>query len=105
MSEDHSPASPSGDAPGVTSDNAPPPMPANVHVHPVHHDDAPIQSPKEEDNHPRFKAPTPRPTFMEHLANSREAQFQLHRQDSSELEHYFVCDPQPLRANMPPGIL
>ncbi|EPS34363.1 hypothetical protein PDE_09327 [Penicillium oxalicum 114-2] len=32
---------------------------------------------------------TPRPTFMENLANSREAQFHFHRTDSSELERYF----------------
>ncbi|KAF7719586.1 Bestrophin-like protein [Penicillium ucsense] len=32
---------------------------------------------------------TPRPTFMENLASSREAQFHFHRTDSSELERYF----------------
>lgn len=30
-----------------------------------------------------------RPSFMDHLADSRESQF--HVQDRSELERYFVC--------------
>lgn len=44
---------------------------------------------KEQDSTERL---TPRPTFMENLANSRDAQFHLDRRDSSELERYFVSD-------------
>jgi hypothetical protein len=33
-----------------------------------------------------------RPSFMDHLADSRESQFQV--QDRSELERYFVCSLQ-----------
>jgi hypothetical protein len=35
-----------------------------------------------------------RPSFMDHLADSRESQF--HVQDRSELERYFVCSPSTL---------
>ncbi|KAJ5087835.1 hypothetical protein N7456_011451 [Penicillium angulare] len=85
---DHSPASPS-DAPAPFSDSAaPPPVPTETKSHADHHQDVPVHT-KEEEQLPRIKAPTPRPTFMEHLADSRETQFHLHRQDSSELDRYF----------------
>ncbi|OJI99030.1 hypothetical protein ASPVEDRAFT_496712 [Aspergillus versicolor CBS 583.65] len=32
---------------------------------------------------------TPRPTFLENLADSRDSQFMLHRQDSDDLDRYF----------------
>lgn len=34
---------------------------------------------------------TPRPSFLENLANSRDRQFMLDRRNSSELNRYFVC--------------
>lgn len=33
---------------------------------------------------------TPRPTFLENLADSRDTQFMLHRSDSDDLDRYFV---------------
>lgn len=42
---------------------------------------------KEQDSSERL---TPRPTFMENLVGSRDAQFHLDRRDSSELDKYFV---------------
>lgn len=34
---------------------------------------------------------TPRPSFLENLASSREKQFMLGRRNSSEIDRYFVC--------------
>jgi hypothetical protein len=33
---------------------------------------------------------TPRPTFLENLADSRDSQFMLNRRDSDDLDRYFV---------------
>lgn len=52
-----------------------------------HYDQTQAHSLKEQDSVERL---TPRPTFMENLVNSRDAQFHLDRRDSSELERYFV---------------
>jgi hypothetical protein len=65
---------------------------APVTVGKAHHVDnnnshAQAHSLKEQESTERL---TPRPTFMENLANSRDAQFHLDRRDSSELERYFV---------------
>lgn len=38
---------------------------------------------------------TPRPTFLENLADSRDSQFMLHRQDSDDLDRYFVSSSDP----------
>ncbi|KAJ5679372.1 hypothetical protein N7462_007616 [Penicillium macrosclerotiorum] len=72
--------------PVVVSDNSgPTPVPANVH----HHDDRSDPTPffptsKERDF---FERPSRRPSFIENVADSREAQFTT--QDISELERYF----------------
>jgi hypothetical protein len=52
-----------------------------------HHNQAQPHIEKEQDSVGRL---TPRPTFMDHLVNSRDAQFHLNRRESSELERYFV---------------
>lgn len=38
---------------------------------------------------------TPRPTFLENLADSRDSQFMLNRQDSEDLDRYFVSLSEP----------
>lgn len=53
-----------------------------------HHDQAQPHIEKEQDS--SVGRLTPRPTFMDHLVNSRDAQFHLNRRESSELERYFV---------------
>lgn len=42
---------------------------------------------------------TPRPTFLENLADSRDSQFMLNRQDSEDLDRYFVSlsDPRDVK--------
>ncbi|KAJ5689119.1 hypothetical protein N7462_003511 [Penicillium macrosclerotiorum] len=85
MTEGHAPVV---DAPAPTAGDSSgaAPVPVDVrhaadhHVQPAHH------SLKEQDSVERL---TPRPTFMENLAHSRDAQFHLDRRDSSELERYF----------------
>lgn len=90
MTEGHSPTA---DAPpaAATGDTAAAPVPVEVRGHANHHTESTGQPLKEKDSIERL---TPRPTFMEHLADSREAQFHLNRQDSSELDRYFVCGPE-----------
>lgn len=34
---------------------------------------------------------TPRPSFLENLADSRDRQFMLHRRQSTDVDRYFVC--------------
>lgn len=93
MSEGH--AAPVADAPAVAAGDSTGTGPVAVHkAHHVdnHHDQGQAHSLKEQDSVERL---TPRPTFMQNLANSRDAQFHLDRRDSSELERYFVgghCD-------------
>lgn len=85
MTEGHT--SPTADAPVTITDNSAAPVPADVRARADHHAQIPSHGLKEQDSVERL---TPRPTFMEHLADSRDAQFRLHRRDSSELERYFV---------------
>ncbi|KAJ5805813.1 uncharacterized protein N7503_003415 [Penicillium pulvis] len=87
---DDAPQSPSdGTTGGLSGDtNVPPPVVTDVHTD-THHQAAPAHHREKEELLPRVKALTPRPTFMENLANSRDRQFKLSRQDSSELERYF----------------
>lgn len=82
--EGHS-APASADVPAATGE-APAPVQSNVHSHPVHHDQGSSQAEKET---PR-KQITPRPTFLENLADSRDSQFMLNRRDSDDLDRYFV---------------
>jgi len=91
---DDAPQSPS-DATNTGSSgdtNVPPPVVTDLHTNSDHHQTAPVHHREKEELLPRVKALTPRPTFMENLANSRDRQFKLSRQDSSELERYFVRD-------------
>ncbi|OKO99920.1 UPF0187 protein [Penicillium subrubescens] len=88
MSEGH--AAPVADAPVATAGDSTGTAPVTVGK--AHHVDnnnshAQAHSLKEQESTERL---TPRPTFMENLANSRDAQFHLDRRDSSELERYFV---------------
>lgn len=87
MSEGH--AAPVADAPAVAAGDSTGTAPVAVpkaHHTDNHHDQGQAHSLKEQDSVERL---TPRPTFMENLVNSRDAQFHLDRRDSSELERYF----------------
>lgn len=72
----------------AADNNAPAPVPTTIH-----HDDH--QNGNSAQQHERDeKTPgrlTPRPTYMEHLASSREMQFHLDRRDSTDVDRYFVC--------------
>ena len=99
---DDAPQSPSdGNTAGLSGDtNAPPPVVADLHTD-NHHQAVPVHHKEKEEVVPRVKALTPRPTFMENLANSRDRQFKLSRQDSSELERYFVREPDFQNGRVP----
>ncbi|KXG49777.1 Bestrophin/UPF0187 [Penicillium griseofulvum] len=87
MTEGHS--APPADAPAAAAaaDNGAAPVPADSRSHANHnHHHANHHHEKEQDSIGRV---TPRPTFLEHLATSRDSQFQLDRRDSSELDRYF----------------
>ncbi|CAI7676810.1 unnamed protein product [Penicillium pancosmium] len=85
MTDGHS--APAHDAaPTASGDHTAAPVPADVRAHGDHHNQSQPHGLKEQDSAERL---TPRPTFMEHLATSRDSQFHLDRQDSSELDRYF----------------
>lgn len=87
MTDGHAaPPAPEASAAPVDNTTAPP-VPADVRAHADHHAQATSHTLREKDSAERI---TPRPTFMENLANSRDSQFHLDRRDSSELERYFV---------------
>lgn len=89
MTDGHS--APAHDAaPTASGDHTAAPVPADVRAHGDHHNQSQPHGLKEQDSAERL---TPRPTFMEHLATSRDSQFHLDRQDSSELDRYFVRGP------------
>lgn len=85
MTDGHT--APPADAPAQTTaaDNATAPAPSNAGLYGVQNTTS-IE--REKANVGRM---TPRPTFLEHLATSRDSQFHLDRRDSSELDRYFVC--------------
>ncbi|CAI7604224.1 unnamed protein product [Penicillium glandicola] len=86
MTDGHS--APPADAPATaaaTADCAAP-VPVDVRSHAMPHQTAPIHE-KEQDS--PIGRMTPRPTFLENLATSRDSQFHLDRRDSSELDRYF----------------
>lgn len=86
MTDGHS--APAHDAaPAPTGDSTAAPVPADVRAHGDPHAQNQPHALKEQDSAERL---TPRPTFMEHLATSRDSQFHLDRRDSSELDRYFV---------------
>lgn len=91
MTEGHT--APVADTPAVAAGDstgaAPVAVPKAYHAE-NHHDQGQVRSLKEQDS---MEGLTPRPTFMENLVNSRDAQFHLDRRDSSELERYFVGGP------------
>lgn len=74
-------------APAPAGDSAAAPVPADVKAHGDHHAQSQPHGLKEQDSAERL---TPRPTFMEHLATSRDTQFHLDRRDSSDMDRYFV---------------
>jgi hypothetical protein len=84
--EGHS-APPAADAAGAgTTTDAAPPVQANVHAHAAHHN----QPVHHEEKEPIGRV-TPRPTFLENLADSRESQFRFHRRKNDDFDSYFVC--------------
>lgn len=98
MSEGNSPTADASAAPAAGTAAAAASIPVNVRGHASHHAESTGQPLKEKNSCERLPLP-PRPTFMEHLADSRDAQFHLKRQDSSELDRYFVrLDLNMLRA-------
>ncbi|KAJ5573637.1 uncharacterized protein N7459_008064 [Penicillium hispanicum] len=87
MTEGHSiPAHEAPTSDTTADNNLPLPVPSEVRAHVDHHGQPQPHDSREQDSVGRL---TPRPTFMEHLANSRDSQFHLDRRDSSELERYF----------------
>lgn len=90
---DDAPQSPSDANTTGLSGDAPPPVVTDIQTSSDHHHTVPAHHKEKEELLPRVKALTPRPTFMENLANSRDRQFKLNRQDSSEIERYFVREP------------
>lgn len=88
MTDGHS--SPVAEAPSAAAvaDNTAAPVPADVRSHAVHHHNTAPSHEKEQGS--SVGRLTPRPTFLDHLANSRDSQFKLDRRDSSELDRYFV---------------
>ena len=87
MSDDGNSASANVASPVILTDNnGAAPVPAGVKNHEDKSDPIPFfPSSKERDF---FERPSRRPSFIEHLADSREAQFPT--QHISELERYFV---------------
>lgn len=82
--EGHS-APPAAEAAGAgTTTDAAPPVQANVHAQAAHHNQ-PIAS---EEKQPIGRV-TPRPTFLENLADSRESQFRFHRRKNDDFDSYF----------------
>lgn len=87
MTDGHSAPSADAPAPAAAADCNAAPVPADVRSHAHHHQAAPTHDKEQVSSMGRI---TPRPTFLEHLATSRDSQFQLDRRDSSELDRYFV---------------
>lgn len=87
MTDGHSAPPADAPAPAAAADCTPAPVPADVRSHAHHQQAAPTHEKEQVSSMGRI---TPRPTFLEHLATSRDSQFQLDRRDSSELDRYFV---------------
>lgn len=86
MTDGHSAPPADAPAPAAAADCTAAPVPADVRSH-AHHQPAPTHDKEQVSSIGRI---TPRPTFLEHLATSRDSQFHLDRRDSSELDRYFV---------------
>ncbi|KAK4864316.1 hypothetical protein LT330_009843 [Penicillium expansum] len=85
MTDGHSAPPADAPAPAAAADCTAAPVPADVRSH-AHHQPAPTHDKEQVSSIGRI---TPRPTFLEHLATSRDSQFHLDRRDSSELDRYF----------------
>ncbi|KAA8647623.1 hypothetical protein EYZ11_003246 [Aspergillus tanneri] len=81
-------SAPPAEVAGSTGD-APPPVPSNIHSHAVHNDQGTALLDNKSLTSSRPANLTPRPTFLENLANSRDSQFMLDRRNSSEIDRYF----------------
>ncbi|KNG82504.1 hypothetical protein ANOM_009690 [Aspergillus nomiae NRRL 13137] len=81
--EGHS-SPPAADVPAQAGEG-PAPVQADIRSHAAHHDQGTVP---ERESSP-VRRITPRPTFLDNLANSRDSQFMLDRRNSSELDRYF----------------
>ncbi|KAF9890969.1 hypothetical protein FE257_005226 [Aspergillus nanangensis] len=82
-------SAPPADAPAVHSGDAAPPVHATVHSHNTHHNNHNQGTPPRDGKDSPRERLTPRPTFLENLANSRDSQFMLNGRESDDLERYF----------------
>ncbi|KJK64288.1 Bestrophin RFP-TM chloride channel [Aspergillus parasiticus SU-1] len=82
--EGHSSPPVAADVPAQAGEG-PAPVQADIRSHAVHHDQGTVP---ERESSPARRI-TPRPTFLENLANTRDSQFMLDRRNSSELDRYF----------------
>ncbi|EAW12575.1 UPF0187 domain membrane protein [Aspergillus clavatus NRRL 1] len=81
----HAAAAPPAEAHAASTSTEPTlPVQANVHSQAAHH---PQVAHHEEEKEP--ERVTPRPTFLENLADSRESQFMFHRRRSDDFDSYF----------------
>ncbi|KAF7616643.1 putative membrane protein [Aspergillus flavus] len=82
--EGHSSPSAAADVPAQAGEG-PAPVQADIRSHAVHHDQGALP---ERESSPARRI-TPRPTFLENLASTRDSQFMLDRRNSSEIDRYF----------------
>ncbi|PIG87946.1 UPF0187 domain membrane protein [Aspergillus arachidicola] len=82
--EGHSSPPVAADVPAQAGEG-PAPVQADIRSHAVHHDQGTVP---EREPSPARRI-TPRPTFLENLASTRDSQFMLDRRNSSELDRYF----------------
>ncbi|GAB1197461.1 hypothetical protein APSETT444_006755 [Aspergillus pseudonomiae] len=80
--EGHS-SPPAADVPAQAGEG-PAPVQADIRSHAAHHDQGTVP---EREPSPGRRI-TPRPTFLDNLANSRDSQFMLDRRNSSELDRW-----------------
>ncbi|GMG52344.1 unnamed protein product [Aspergillus oryzae var. brunneus] len=83
--EGHSSPSAAADVPAQAGEG-PAPVQADIRSHAVHHDQGALP---ERESSPARRI-TPRPTFLENLASTRDSQFMLDRRNSSEIDRYFT---------------
>ncbi|KAE8387952.1 Bestrophin, RFP-TM, chloride channel-domain-containing protein [Aspergillus alliaceus] len=82
--EGHSSPTAAADVPAQAGEG-PAPVQADTRTHANHHDQGAVPEREPSPN----RRITPRPTFLENLANTRDSQFMLDRRNSSELDRYF----------------
>ncbi|KAI9924452.1 hypothetical protein MW887_007079 [Aspergillus wentii] len=71
----------------MANSDAVPPVQTDVRSHAIHHDQPTVYP--ENGKEPPRKRVTPRPSFFENLASSRETQFTLKRNNSGDIDRYF----------------